>query len=68
MNKELKLVIPLSNVLWAVFMYFPGCFLYHMIYLKQVVNSNYTMGISGPRILFKSQLTHMFPSIKHLHG
>lgn len=32
-NKELDLVIPEKNFIWAALFYFPGCLFYHWIYL-----------------------------------
>ena len=34
-NKQLQLLIPCSSLFWATFFYYPGCLLYHLLYLKQ---------------------------------
>jgi glycerol-3-phosphate dehydrogenase len=68
LNKELGLVIPSKSFLAAAFFYFPGCLLYHMIYLKELMNSNYTEAISGPRVLLKSKMAKMFEHIPNIHG
>jgi glycerol-3-phosphate dehydrogenase len=44
-NKQLSLVIPTTNLFWAAFFYYPGCFLYHLIYLKELMRSNYDTGV-----------------------
>jgi glycerol-3-phosphate dehydrogenase len=68
MNKELGLVIPSSSPFWSFFFYFPGCFLYHLIYMKQMFSSTYETTVSGPRILSKNMLKKKFPDLRHIHG
>ena len=66
--KELSLLIPSPSLFWTIFWYFPGAFFYHMIYLKQLMNSNYTASLSGPKILSKRKVIYNYPNLTALHG
>lgn len=40
-NKPLKLVIPSTSFFNAAFFYYPGALLYHLMYLRELVKSEY---------------------------
>ena len=54
LNKELSLYIPSPSFFWTEFFYFPGCFIYHCFYLRQLARSEYNVGINGPRVVTPS--------------
>lgn len=66
--KELELLIPCRSLFWTVFWYWPGSFGYHLIYLRQLMSSNYNTGLSGPKFVNKTKLRRQFPEAKELHG
>ena len=35
--QELNLLIPCKSLFWTLFWYWPGAFLYHLIYLKELM-------------------------------
>ena len=41
--------------------------MYHMMYLTQLVRSEYAVSLSGPRIASKRRMRHMFPNLPNLH-
>ncbi|TNV82208.1 hypothetical protein FGO68_gene1860 [Halteria grandinella] len=65
-NKQLKLLIP-STFLNSLFVYFPGCLAYHLMYLKQLMGSNYDVGVDGPSLAFKNKIRSLYPDIKNIH-
>jgi glycerol-3-phosphate dehydrogenase len=65
-NKQLKLLIP-SSFWSSLFVYFPGCLGYHLIYLKQLMASNYEVGVDGPSLAFKNKIRSFYPDIKNIH-
>mmetsp|Transcript_8482 Transcript_8482/g.14257 ORF Transcript_8482/g.14257 Transcript_8482/m.14257 type:complete len:174 (-) Transcript_8482:1338-1859(-) len=70
LNKELPLLIPSSSLLATLFWYYPGCFLYHLIYRRELKKSAYknkVRELSGVRFLTKKQLREMYPKLTHLH-
>lgn len=56
MNKQLDLLIPSKSLLQSIFFYYPGCMLYHLIYLKQLMSSNYEIAVDGPKIMSRKKL------------
>lgn len=66
-NKQLQLLIP-SGFLNTVCMYFPGAFMYHLIYLGQLMQSEYNVGVDGPRVVMKNKLAKIFSNVGHIHG
>ena len=64
---ELKLVIPSPSLFNTVFWYWPGALGYHLIYLKQLVKSNYNVSVSGPSIMLNKKIKREFPELKELH-
>lgn len=66
-NRQLELLVP-SSFFNAAFMYYPGCLLYHMIYLSQLLRSNYEVSLEGPKLIFKRKLAKMFENVKPIHG
>lgn len=66
-NKQLQLLIP-SSFLNSLFLYFPGCLFYHLMYLKQLLSSNYQVSVDGPSLIFKNKLRSLYPEIKPIHG
>lgn len=67
-NIQLDLVIPSKSLMKTVFFYYPGMLLYHMIYLRQLMKSNFNTSVDGPRILGKKKLIDKFPNLKAIHG
>jgi hypothetical protein len=51
-----------------MFWYWPGAFGYHLIYLRELMRSNFGVSISGPKIISKSRLRRDYPDFKQLHG
>ena len=68
MIKELKLLIPSPSLFWTALWYWPGAFGYHLIYLKQLMSSDYSVAVSGPSIMRKRVLRDTYPDVKPLHG
>jgi hypothetical protein len=66
--KEIKLLVPTKSLFWSIFWYFPGQIGYHLIYLRQLMMSNYLVSISGPKWLSKGGLMREFPGLSTLHG
>jgi hypothetical protein len=66
-NKQLNLLIPSKSLFQTVFVYYPGMLLYHLIYLKQLMNSNYDVGVDGPKILSRNKVAKMFENLKGIH-
>ncbi|CDW82478.1 glycerol-3-phosphate dehydrogenase [Stylonychia lemnae] len=67
-NKPLQLVIPSSSWFWSVFFYYPGALLYHLMYLRQLMKSNYDTGLQGPRIYGRQKVKNIFSELKAIHG
>ena len=68
LNKDLALTVPCDSLIWSLLWYFPGTFLYHMIYLKQLMSSNYTESLKGPSVMFKKKLRSQFKNLPNIHG
>jgi hypothetical protein len=51
-----------------MFWHLPGAFGYHLIYLKQLMGSNYQSSVSGPSFMGASNLRKTYPNMKVLHG
>jgi glycerol-3-phosphate dehydrogenase len=68
MIKELNLLIPSKSLFWTCFWYWPGAFGYHLIYLKQLMSSNFNVSLSGPKVISKSKVRADFPECKEIHG
>ena len=68
LNRELRLLIPSNSLLSCAFFYFPGAFLYHLLYMKSLLGSSYKTSVSGPKILRKRQVTSEYPEAKQIHG
>jgi hypothetical protein len=49
-------------------MYYPGTLFYHLIYLSQLMKSNYEKSVDGPKIVFKSRLRKMYENVVNIHG
>lgn len=54
--KELRLLIPSPSAFWTAFWYWPGAFAYHLIYLKQLMGSNFSASVGGPSMIRKGTL------------
>jgi glycerol-3-phosphate dehydrogenase len=65
---ELSLLIPSKSAFWTAFWYWPGALGYHLIYLKQLIMSNYAVSLQGPKIVTNSKLRQEYPDLKDLHG
>lgn len=65
---ELKLLVPSNSFFWSMFWYYPGSLGYHLIYLRQLMNSNYSVSLSGPKWLSKAAVIRQFSDLKTLHG
>jgi len=52
---------------WTFFWYWPGAFGYHLIYLIQLMKSNFSVSLSGPRYVSKSRLRKEYPDLHELH-
>ena len=61
-------MIPSPSLFWTVFWYWPGAFGYHLIYLRQLMLSNFQVSVSGPSVIRKNKLRETFPEVKPLHG
>ena len=53
---ELSLLIPSKSAFWTAFWYWPGAFGYHLIYLMQLLRSDYTVSLKGPSLVSKNKL------------
>jgi hypothetical protein len=42
--------------------------MYHLIYLKQLMSSNYERSVEGPKIIGTSQLRKLYSQVKEIHG
>jgi hypothetical protein len=49
-------------------MYYPGTLLYHLIYLKQLMSSNYERGVDGPKIIGPNQIRKLYSQVSEIHG
>eukprot|EP00347_Sterkiella_histriomuscorum_P017566 403348844 len=67
-NKPLNLVIPSSSLFKTAFFYYPGALLYHFMYLRELVKSEYQTGLGGPKILGKGKVRDMFKNLTAIHG
>ena len=65
---ELPLLIPSKSLFWTLFWYFPGSLGYHLIYLKQLMKSDFTVSVSGPKFISRTQLARDYAGLKALHG
>ena len=54
--RELSLLIPSPSFFWTCFWYFPGALFYHLIYLRQLMKSDFNVGLSGPHYMSKNKL------------
>ena len=66
--KELHLLVPSPSLFWTAFWYWPGAFGYHLIYLKEMMRSNYQVSLSGPTMLRKSTIRKEYPQVTALHN
>jgi len=65
---ELSLLIPSKSAFWTAFWYWPGAFGYHLIYLKQLMSSNYSVALSGPKFVSNKKVKNEYPELTELHG
>lgn len=49
-------------------MYYPGTVFYHLIYLRQLMKSNYEVSIEGPSMILKHKLRQFYPEVSEIHG
>ena len=69
LNKDLNLVISDNSFLKTAFWFYPGIFLYHLLYLKASFgNENSTESLPGPSVLSKGTLKKTLPGADQLHG
>lgn len=61
-------MIPSKSLFFTVFYYYPACLMYHLIYIRQLMKSNYNVGLSGPKINSRSTVAKKYPELKSLHG
>ena len=66
--KELKLLIPSPSLLTTLFWHWPGAFGYHLLYLRQLMSSNYQSSVNGPSFMRKATLRKEYPNLHKLHG
>jgi len=66
--RELHLLIPSKSAFWTAVWYWPGAFGYHLIYLMQLMKSNYNVSVDGPKFVSKNKLRRDYPECKELHG
>lgn len=66
-NRQLNLLIP-GGFLETLLMFYPGTLFYHLIYLRQLMKSNYERSVDGPSIVFKNKLKKMYPHVEKVHG
>ena len=66
--KELHLLVPSPSLFWTTFWYWPGAFGYHLLYLKEMMRSNYQVSLSGPTMLRKSTIRKEYPQVPALHN
>ena len=66
-NRQLKLLIP--GTFWeTLFMYYPGTLLYHLMYVRQLMKSDYEVSIEGPSMILKHKLRQLYPEVAPIHG
>lgn len=65
---ELQLLIPSKSAFWTAFWYWPGALGYHLIYLRQLMQSDYNVSLKGPKMFSKKKLQQVFPGLTALHG
>ena len=53
---------------WTLFWYWPGALGYHLIYMKELMQSNYQVSISGPKFVSKDKLRKDYSDCTALHG
>lgn len=68
LNKEFHFLIASPSLFWTAFWFWPGTFLYHMISLKQLVSSSFSVSLSGPKFMRKGKLRERYPDVKPIHG
>ena len=61
LNRELKLLIPSDSLLDSALWYLPGALLYHLIYMRQLIKSEYSVSLTGPSLMRKSKVKEEFP-------
>lgn len=49
-------------------MYYPGTLLYHLIYMRQLMKSDYEVSVEGPSIILEHRLRKLYPAVKQIHG
>jgi hypothetical protein len=67
-SKEVKLFIPTPSLIEALAWHFPALVLYHLIYIKQLMKTNYQESFSPPNFKTKGAIVNTFPKIKNVHG
>jgi hypothetical protein len=53
---------------WTLFWYWPGAMGYHLIYMMQLMESNFVVSLSGPRYCSKNRVRTEFPKLHELHN
>ena len=67
MNYQMKLVTPSESLFRTCFFNFPGAILYHMFYMKFLINSSFSVSLKGPRFLLPHQVINEYPKANQLH-
>ena len=62
--QELPLLVPSKSLFWTLFWYYPGTLGYHLIYLKQLFRSQFTVSVSGPKFVSRSKLANDYSGMK----
>lgn len=62
------MLIPGNSFLGTAFWFYPGTFLYHCMYLKQLLGSDYTASLKAPKLLMKRKVAELYPDASKLHG
>lgn len=65
---QVDLLIPSPSFLKSMFWFWPGTFGYHLIYLAQLMRSNFQTYLKGPRFISKWGIRRDFPHLKELHN
>jgi len=68
LNKELNLLIPGNTFLGTALWFYPGAFLYHLMYMKQLLASNYSSSLKAPKLLLKKRVKELYPDATMMHG
>ena len=61
-------MIPGESFVESAFWYYPGALLYHLIYMRALIKTEYNVSLTGPSLMRKKKVIEEYPKATMIHG